>query len=164
MGDLGMRWKILPAFLVGLAVAGAAQAQRWPEGVTAHTSLRYDVGNGLPLITATNQGIGTLTSADLGPYGRSAGCSYVQTAGANGPSSTITIQGKQPGTTNYYSLLTSAAVTAITPGSTEISIGPEVTTSANVGLSAVLPTFWRVQLNINAGSGLTGTVNCTTSE
>lgn len=77
------------------------------------------------------------------------------------PTLTVTIQGYDPTSGEYYTLLASTAIAAGTPATTVLTVYPGVTASANVAVSAVLPFHWRVITTIG-GTG-TPTVTATIS-
>ena len=58
------------------------------------------------------------------------------------PTLTVTIQGKDTASGEYYTLLASAALTAV--GFTELMVYPGATVTANVAASSPLPQTWRV--------------------
>lgn len=58
---------------------------------------------------------------------------------------TVTLQGRNTATGNYYDLLTSSAIAA--NGQTILKIYPGITGVANGATSDFLPQIWRVQLN-----------------
>lgn len=58
------------------------------------------------------------------------------------PTLTVTVQGKDTVSGEYYTLLTSAALTAV--GFTELMVYPGVSATANVAASSPLPQTWRV--------------------
>ena len=62
---------------------------------------------------------------------------------------TLTIQGKDLTSGDYYDLVASAAITGVTTGPNRYSVGDGVETVTNVSLRATLPKVWRV---IVAGS------------
>ncbi len=57
------------------------------------------------------------------------------------PSIVVTIQGKDPLSGAYYTILTGAAVT--TTGTTVYKIYPGITAAANASVSDVIPGVWR---------------------
>lgn len=65
-----------------------------------------------------------------------------ETAGGSTHTIVVTIQGKDPASGKYYTLLESASITAT--GTTLLTVHPGVTASANVAASHVLPRTWRV--------------------
>lgn len=72
----------------------------------------------------------------------------VDITAASGTTPTLTpaIQGKDPASGNYYTLLTGAALTAA--GTTVLKVAPGVTPAANVAVSDFLPDTWRVVCTI----------------
>lgn len=72
------------------------------------------------------------------------------------PTLTVTIQGKDPISATYYTVLASAALNAT--GFTELIVIPGVTVSANLAASRPLPSQWRI---ITAIAGTTPAVTAT---
>jgi len=64
------------------------------------------------------------------------------TFGASESTMTVTIQGKDPVSGSYYSILTSAALTAST--FSVLTVYPGLTAAANVTANDILPKTWRV--------------------
>lgn len=62
--------------------------------------------------------------------------------GSGASAITVTIQGKDPVSGSYYTLLTSASLTAST--FSVLSVYPGLAVSANVSANDVLPPVWRV--------------------
>lgn len=69
----------------------------------------------------------------------------VTTTGYVSGNYTVTVQGKNTSTGNYYDLLVSSAITA--NGQTILKIYPGISGFANGATSDFLPQIWRVQLN-----------------
>lgn len=68
-----------------------------------------------------------------------------------GVSATFTIQGKDPVSGDFYTLLASAAITAT--GTTVLRVFPGATVTANVSANAALPRVFRVSVaHSDAGS------------
>lgn len=67
------------------------------------------------------------------------------------PTLTVQIQGQDPASGTWYTLLTSAALAAA--GTTVLTVYPGVATTANVAASDVLPRTWRV--NVVGGGTIT---------
>lgn len=65
-----------------------------------------------------------------------------ETAGGSTHTIVVTIQGKDPASGSYYTLLASANLTAT--GTTILTVHPSVVASANVAASHSLPRTWRV--------------------
>lgn len=57
------------------------------------------------------------------------------------PTLVVTLQGKDPASGSYYTLLASASLTST--GATVLTVYPGVTASANVAVSDVVPRTWR---------------------
>ena len=62
------------------------------------------------------------------------------------PTLTVTIEGYDSASGTYYTLLESAALSAV--GATLLTVYPGVTATANVSASGHLPEFWRVSYAI----------------
>lgn len=73
------------------------------------------------------------------------------------PTLTVTIQGKDPTSGTYYTVLASAALAAT--GFTELIVYPGATASSNVAVSRPLPSQWRIITAI--GGSATPTVTAT---
>lgn len=70
-----------------------------------------------------------------------------------GPSIVVTIEGKDPASGKYYTILASAAYT--TNGSRQLRVSPNIAASANLIAQDHLPATWRVTVthgNANAGT------------
>lgn len=63
-------------------------------------------------------------------------------AGSDTPSATFTVQGKDPLSGDYYTILATAALTAT--GTTVLRVYPGLTASANATASDVIPNLFRV--------------------
>ena len=102
----------------------------------------------------------TQTGADMvNPEARGVKVVIVTTVIGTG-SITLTIQGKDPGSGNYYTLLAGAAVTTNT---TNIyTVYPGLTAAANVTASDVLPQTWRLLVTANNANAATYTVGFST--
>lgn len=72
------------------------------------------------------------------------------------PTLTVTIQGKDPVSGKYFTILASAALNAT--GTTVLTVYPGLTASANITANDVLPRDWRV---ITAIAGTTPAVTAT---
>src|SRR5689334_15847914 len=64
--------------------------------------------------------------------------------GSGTPSMTFTVEGKDPISGKYYTILASAAKTAT--GTTVMRIDPNITASANLIAQDVMPLTWRVKM------------------
>lgn len=70
---------------------------------------------------------------------------------------TLTIQGKDPISGSYYTLLTGAAVAGV--GTTTYTVYPPITAVANVAASAVLPSVFRINMAVADTDSMTYSVN-----
>lgn len=77
------------------------------------------------------------------------------------PTVTVTIQGKDPASGEYYTLLASTAIAAGTPATTTLTVYPGIAVAANASANTILPTAWRVITAI--GGTDTPTVTATIS-
>lgn len=78
------------------------------------------------------------------------------TASAATPGVVFTIQGKDPVSGQYYTILASAAVTGT--GTTVLRVYPGLTASANVTANDVLPADWRLLATAADADSLTYSV------
>ena len=126
--------------------------------VQAITPLTRDLGK---LVTLTAAGAGTTNSADQSGYNVSRiVCVFNQSAHTGTPSTTFTVQGKDAASGLYYTLLTSAAITAdATP--TAVHVGAGIASAANTGAGVMIPRFWRVSTTVGGTTpGVTATIDC----
>lgn len=72
------------------------------------------------------------------------------------PTLTVVLQGKDPASGAYYTLLTSAAISAA--GFTQLTLYPGLVAAANVAANSVLPRTWRISYTIG---GTTPSVTAT---
>jgi hypothetical protein len=125
------------AFCLGLGITLPAWSQYTPQGLPN------------PVIPLTAQAAGTVNSGNLlNTSGLAATCVFNQASHTSGPSSTFSIQGLDPGGSgNYYTLVTSSAITAdATP--TVLAAGKGVQTVANVSSALPVPTTWRASTTV----------------
>lgn len=108
------------------------------------------------LLTVT-AGTATQTSADQTNYdARGIIVVLDATAVVSSGSFTLTIQGKDRASGQYYTLLAGAAVSTI---STNVyTVYPGAPATANVSANSPLPHTWRVKATYNSGTSLTFTV------
>jgi hypothetical protein len=126
-------------------------------------TVNYDIvqnlladANKIPVVPGTSVVPGTYVSADQQNLGRRGLKLTVDiTANAGAFTFTVTIQGKDPLSGKYYTLLQSAALAA--NGTTILTVYPGVTPAANVAVSDVLPSTWRVSVTL-ATSNATATI------
>lgn len=104
----------------------------------------------------------SLNSADqLNNAANSIHCVLDTTAFTSG-SVTLTIQGKDPASLKYYTLLAGAAVVGV---STNVyKVGPGLPATANVSANDVLPTVWRISIAGAATPISTYSVGCMTMD
>lgn len=111
-------------------------------------------GNTTATLLASAARTTTQTSADIVNY-NARGIAVVldMTAVGSGPSVTLTINGKDPASGKYYTLLAGAAVTTVTTNT--YTVYPGMTVAANVSASAPLPRVFQIVVtanNANAGT------------
>ncbi|MGH7970168.1 MAG: hypothetical protein ACREIC_15715 [Limisphaerales bacterium] len=149
---------ILAAIVASFLFAGAIQAAPPVDAIPSITPLTRSLG---AVITNTAQGAGTVNSADQSCYDVSRlVCVFNQASHTGTPSSTFTVQGKDTASGGYYTLLTSAAITADTTP-TPIQAGAGLATTANVSAGVVIPALWRISETVGGTTpGVTGTVGC----
>lgn len=75
------------------------------------------------------------------------------------PSLVVTIEGKDRESGKYFTLLTSAAITAV--GTVLLRVYPGLTPVANLTASDLLPTFWRVSVAAGNANSATYSVGAT---
>lgn len=125
-----------------------------------HATLENNVDTGA-LITAV-AATTTQTSADqVNSSGRGIKVFFNMATVGTG-SVTITIQGKDPTSGTYYTILAGAAV--ITNVFTVYSVYPGLTAAANSVASDVLPRTWRITATANNANATTYTVSASVIE
>lgn len=144
------------AALCALAVPSFSQ----PAGnIQAITPLTRDLGS---IRTMTAQGAATVTSADQTGYNVSRViCVFNQASHTGTPSSTFSIQNKDAASGNYYTLVTSSAITADTTP-TPLAAGAGVATASNAAIGSPVAAIWRVSATIGGSATpiVTGTIGC----
>jgi archaellum component FlaF (FlaF/FlaG flagellin family) len=85
---------------------------------------------------------------------------YVKTTAIGTGSITVTIQGKDVISGDYYTLLTGAAVTTNTTN--RYTVFPGATVAANVSANDGLPAIWRILVTANNANPATYTVGWST--
>lgn len=96
---------------------------------------------------------GSDVTSDLGARGVTV---YVKTTAIGTGSITVTIQGKDVASGDYYTLLAGAAITTNTVN--RYTVYPGLTAAANVVASDALPAVWRVLVIANNANPATYTV------
>lgn len=86
----------------------------------------------------------THSSPDIRNYGNGVGLVAVIdcTSITDTPSVTFTIEGKDPSSGKYYTILTSAAVASVS--TVVLRVHPDLTAAANLVAKDMLPAVWRV--------------------
>lgn len=69
---------------------------------------------------------------------------------------TFTVQGKDPASAKYYTILASAAIVAVS--TVVLRVGPGLTAAANLVANDILPRTWRVITTHSAGTNFTYSV------
>lgn len=69
---------------------------------------------------------------------------------------TLTIQGKDPASGKYYTILAGAAQSGT--GTTKMDVYPGLVVAANLAANAVLPSVWRISMTHSAASNFTYSV------
>jgi hypothetical protein len=78
------------------------------------------------------------------------------TAKGTAPSVTFTIEGKDPTSGKYYTILASAAVSTVS--TTVLRVHPQLTAAANTVAKDMLPAVWRVNVTVGNADSLTYSV------
>lgn len=115
-------------------------------------------GSGAAVVTALAAAAVGANGADLLNYGgRGLHLTIdITVLGGTTPTLTVTIQGKDPVSGKYYTILASAALAAV--ATTVLRVYPGLVAAANLVANDVLPREWRV---IYAIAGTTPTVTAT---
>jgi hypothetical protein len=107
-------------------------------------------------LSAASAGVNSADQANINGRGIQLGINITAITGTS-PTLTVTIQGKDGASGQYYTLLASAALNAT--GFTLLTVYPGAPTTANVSASQVLPRTWRVITAIGGtGPSVTATV------
>jgi len=121
------------------------------------------------LITNTQQGAGTVTSApQINSVNNGVSCTYAQPVSSGSPSTVFSIQFQDTASGLWTSLVTSGAITTTGPTTpVTIEVYPGIQTSSlptNVSASVnlKLPRNWRVSETVTAAANVwvTGTIGC----
>lgn len=158
---------------VSWSVRGAAYSYKFPiasvtvNGVVITNQIVFDTQATTLLLTANENVeivVGTLVAAASGVFPdqtnkAAKGIQIVIDVTAitgTAPSIVVTLQGKDVASGKYYTLLASAAITAV--GTTVLNLYPGLMAAANVVANGVLPRTWRVIYTI---AGTTPSVTST---
>lgn len=153
--------KRLAAIFVSLAALLAFSLPAFSQPSAAVQSIN-PLSRDLPaaLVTLTAAGASTVNSSDQTGFNVSRiTCVFRQSATGGTPSTTFAIQGKDFVSAQYYTILTSAAITAnsVNP----IYAGAGVATAANVGAGIPIPRIWRVTTTVGGTTpAVTATIGC----
>lgn len=98
----------------------------------------------------------TSTANQKNPDHRGVQVTIKATAAADTPSVVPTIEGYDPASDSWYTLLTGAAVTGVS--AVTLTVYPGVTVAANVAASQALPAVWRVTMTAADADSLTYSV------
>lgn len=134
-----------------------AYAPHLSDGSASGADAQRGNVNTAALITLTTQGAGTVNGADqTNVNGRGLHLTIDITAQGGTPTTTVTIQGKDPVSGKYYTILVSTALAAV--ATTILRVYPGLTASANLTANDVLPRTWRVIATV---AGTTPSVTAT---
>lgn len=151
----------LTAFLFA-AVLAAFALPALPQGQPQAVQVYAPLTRPLTAITMTAQHAATVNSATQNGYNTSrVVCVFNQASHTGSPSSTFSIQNRDIASGSWYSLITSAAITADTTP-TVIAAGAGLPVTSNVSSPLPIASSWRVTLTV-AGSAtpvVTGTIGC----
>lgn len=137
------------------SVSVAAAGMRYNG--TAWDRERGNVDTGA-LVTLVNAAGSTTNSADQVNYnGRGLQVAINLTAIGATTTLTITVQGKDTASGQYYTLLASAAISAA--GFTTLTVYPGLTAAANSVANQVLPRTWRVTAQVSGSNTASATVS-----
>lgn len=104
--------------------------------------------------TKTNPGIGTINGSDqLNYQGRGVKLIIDITAVGGGATLTVTLEGKDPITGKYFTILASAALAA--QATTVLTVFPGAPVSANISANDALPRTWRVKHAVAVANNIT---------
>lgn len=98
--------------------------------------------NGVTLLASAARTATVATADQSNPENRGVHVIINVTAASDTPSVVATIQGKDEVSGNYYTILTSAAITGT--GTTVLRVFPGATAATNVTANDCLPSIWRV--------------------
>lgn len=111
------------------------------------------------VVTLTGQAAATVNSTDQNNCTGRGVIVIVDLTTMTTATVTVTIQGKDVASGKYYTLLAGAAKTST--GTTQMTVYPDVTASANVAINSPLPRTWRINVVVANNSGtaaVTGTI------
>lgn len=146
--------------IAGAGFSSGSVAGNQSISVTGANDFNWVPGNGFQTaLTLVAQGAGTINSADLfNQFWRGMKVVVDITAiTGTGPSLTVAIQGKESAIGKYFTILASAALTAV--GTTVLTVYPGLVAAANLIANDHHPVDWRVQAVVaGAGPSVTATI------
>lgn len=98
--------------------------------------------------SGTAKAAGTYTTGDLNNYNAKGGQFYINITALTG-TLTVTIEGKDPASGTYYTVLASSALSST--GFTLLTIYPGMTASANAVANNILPKTFRIKQVVATG-------------
>ena len=154
--------RVLLAVLTIAALAIPAYAQVSSGALQVIGPMTRDPG---ALQTHTARTAGTTNSSDQSGFNASRlVCVFNQSSYTGDPSTTFSIQNKDAASGQYYTLVTSAAITSATGLNAPqyITAGPGNATTTNVSVNVPIARNWRVRTVVAGNSTPTvwGTVGC----
>ena len=154
------------ALLLSTALVGDVSAQAPPVeiGKSGRTNYGATPGALSPLMTLTAVGPSTVNSPPQTGTGKNLTCVLDVTAITGTPANVLSIQGQVPGTTSYFTIISTSSVATVSV--TPLSVGPQMTAASNAVAATVLPAVWRAQVVLGTGTTptTTGAVICTSSD
>lgn len=154
--------RILVAAVALALAASSASAQIASGAVQVIAPMTRDLG---AVQTHTARTAGTTYSSDQSGFNVSRiVCVFNQSSYTGNPSTTFSIQNKDAASGNYYTLVTSAAITSATGLNTPVTLaaGAGVNASANAASNLPIARNWRTSTTVAGSSTPTvwGTVGC----
>ena len=111
----------------------------------------------LVTLTAASVGVASANQMTLGTVGVQVRLNVTALTGTT-PTLTVTLQGYDPASGTYFTILASAAIAAV--GMTVLNVFPSATAVANGSVNAQMPQQWRI---LTAIAGTTPAVTATVS-
>lgn len=139
---------------LGMCVNGSSQAVPCSSSAALPSTRNVDTG-ALITLTAASSGVNSADQTNLSGRGINLVIDVTAISGTS-PTLTVTLQGKDTASGQYYTILASAALTAT--GVTVLQVFPGAAVTANVSANAQLPRTWRISTAIG---GTTPSVTAT---
>lgn len=105
------------------------------------------------ILASTAQTAASVNSADQTNSSWKGAVIIVRVSAFTSGTYTVTIQGKDPVSGQYYNILTGTAIGSVSTNT--LTVYPGIAVTANVSASAVLPRTWRVSLAGAASQNMT---------